>query len=59
MSDIVNHTFYLIFLLILTFLIVNNADALVSIFAQSGQTISEVSYVLQGRSGTKQPTAKA
>lgn len=54
-SGLVSNIFYFMFLLILTFLIVTNYEGMVAIMKQGGQSLSSVTYTLQGR-GTKAPS---
>lgn len=49
MGGIVSNVFYSIFILILTFLIVTNYEGMVAIMKQGGNSLSTVSYTLQGR----------
>ena len=47
--NLADHVFYLIFLLILTFLVVTNYKGLSAIMKQGGSSLSQVSKTLQGR----------
>ena len=49
MRGIVSNVAYSIFVLIMTFLIVNNYKGFVAIMSQGGTTLSQVSTTLQGR----------